>query len=130
LFVKDFSEREHIDIRFRAADIPGSVDPQASLCLYRVVQESLRNVAQHSKAGSAEVTLSHKDGAIQLRVKDSGLGFELKSDSSRGHLGLRSMEERARACGGTCRINTQLGAGTEVIVEIPERRSNQSQQGK
>jgi signal transduction histidine kinase len=121
-FVKEFGERDHIEIRFRAEDVPAAIDPQTALCLYRIVQESLRNVAQHSNARSAEVILTHKDSAIQLRVKDSGLGFELKSERGRGHLGLRSMEERARACGGSCKVVTQPGAGTEILVEIPENR--------
>lgn len=122
-YVRDFSDREHIEVRFRAENLPGVIDPQAALCLYRTVQESLRNVAQHSGAKSAEINLSRNDGVIRLRVKDSGLGFELNEARSSGRLGLRSMEERARACGGTCKVNTQPGAGTEVVAEIPENHS-------
>lgn len=122
-FVREFGEREDIEIRLRAENLPGVIDPQVALCLYRTVQESLHNVAQHSGAKSAEVILAHRDSVIQLRVKDSGLGFELEDAKSRGRLGLRSIEERARACGGTCKIITQPGAGTEVVVEIPEKRA-------
>jgi signal transduction histidine kinase len=125
-FVRDFSEREHVDVRFRAEDLPGAIDPQAALCLYRSVQESLRNVAQHSAAKSAEVLLARRDGVIQLRIKDGGLGFELIDAKSRGRLGLRSMEERARACGGTFKITTRPGAGTEVVVEIPDKLSDKN----
>jgi signal transduction histidine kinase len=117
-YVREFSEREQIEVRFEASNIGGTIDPQTALCLYRIVQESLRNIAQHSSAKTAEVTLSKTGGCIQLRVKDSGLGFEFGSSRTKGGLGLRSMEERARACGGTCKINAQPGAGTEVVVEV------------
>ncbi len=119
-YVREFSERENIPVRFHADGLPGVVDPQIALCLFRIVQESLRNVALHARAKSAEVGLSRTDGVIQLRVKDSGTGFDPNGATRQGHLGLRSMEERARACGGTFKISSQPGAGTEVVVEIPE----------
>jgi two-component system, chemotaxis family, CheB/CheR fusion protein len=121
-YVREFSEREHIQVRFQAHDMPGIIDPETALCLYRIVQESLRNIAQHASARSAEINLSRNDSTLQLRVKDSGSGFELNSARTKGGLGLRSMEERARACGGTFKINAQPGAGTEVVVDLPENR--------
>lgn len=121
-FVRDFRDREHIEVSFHAENMPDAINPQTALSLYRIVQEGLRNIAQHALAKSAEVSLSRKDGVIQLRVKDSGAGFEFGSSRGAGHLGLRSMEERARSCGGTCRISSQPGVGTEVVVEVPEKR--------
>jgi two-component system, chemotaxis family, CheB/CheR fusion protein len=121
-FVRDFSDREHIEVRFHAENMPGVIDPHTALSLYRIVQEGLRNVAQHAQAKSAEVSLSRTDGVIQLRVKDSGTGFDLVTARGKGHLGLRSMEERARACGGACRINSQPSIGTEVVVDVPEKQ--------
>jgi two-component system CheB/CheR fusion protein len=122
-YVKEFSEREHIRVRFQATNLPGTIDPENALCLYRIVQESLRNIAKHSSAKTAEINLSRANSTIQLKVRDSGLGFDSDAAKSKGGLGLRSMEERARACGGTFKLNVQPGAGTEVVVQVPESRS-------
>lgn len=125
-YVHEFGQRENIQVHFRANNLPGSIDSQIALCLYRIVQESLRNVAQHSDAKSADVSLSRTNHTIQLRVKDSGSGFDYESAKSKGGLGLRSMEERARACGGTFKLTTQAGSGTEVVVEVPEKQAEKS----
>lgn len=124
-FVREFSSREGIQIRFQASDLPGTIDSQSALCLYRIVQEALRNIAQHASAKTAEVLLGRSGGRIRLVIKDSGSGFVLEGGRHKGGLGLRSMEERARACGGTCKITSQPGSGTEIVVELPETRTSQ-----
>ena len=121
-YIQEFSAREGIQVRYQCENALGAIDPKNALCLYRTVQESLRNIAQHSGATAAEVFLLRNGDTVQLRVKDSGSGFELDSARRKRGLGLRSMEERARACGGSCQIATQPGAGTEVVVEIRENR--------
>jgi len=119
-FVREFGDREHMEIQFHAESLLGAIEPHTALCLYRIVQESLQNIARHSKAKSAEVSLSRYHGVIQLRVKDAGAGFDFDSVEKKGGLGLRSMEERARACGGSFQINAQPGEGTEIVVRIPD----------
>ncbi|HEX5227481.1 MAG TPA: sensor histidine kinase [Bryobacteraceae bacterium] len=121
-FVREFSNREGIETRFQSANLPGTIDSNIALCLYRIVQESLRNVARHSGAKTAEVLLSRGDNVIQLRVKDSGSGFDYESTKPKHGLGLRSMEERARACGGSFHLTSRPGSGTEILVEVPELR--------
>ena len=118
--VRQFNLREKILVRFQASNVPGDIDPQTALSLYRIVQESLSNIVKHSNAKSAEILLSRSEHTIRLRIKDSGSGFEFESSKNKGGLGLRSMEERTRACGGTFQINAKPGAGTEVLVEVPE----------
>jgi signal transduction histidine kinase len=118
-YVRDFGEQTAIAVKFDPDNLPDSIDSTIALNLYRMVQESLRNVAEHSRASTAEVILSGTNGRIQLIIKDSGSGFE-GAPINRSGLGLRSMEERARACGGTFKIASQPGLGTEIIVEVPE----------
>lgn len=70
------------------------------MCLFRVVQESLRNVSKHSGAREAHVDLSEKDKEIVLLVEDAGRGFDMKSNRARAALGLISMRERVPLVGG------------------------------
>jgi two-component system sensor histidine kinase UhpB len=93
------------------------ITPDVSLCIYRVTQEALRNVAAHAGARSVRVTLVRTDGELLLHVIDDGRGFEIESARGRG-LGLVSMEERVRLVHGTLRIHA-THAGCDVSVRIP-----------
>lgn len=91
--------------------------------LYRIIQESLTNVARHSGASQASVLLEKKNGAITAIIEDNGVGFDLRdvrtAQSRKSHLGLYGMEERAALVGGTFTIESKPGAGTTIYVEIP-----------
>src|SRR6185295_16013298 len=92
--------------------------PDVALCLYRVAQESLRNISKHSGAKSAELTLVKNEESIELRIADHGRGFDVKVPSRGEGLGLVSMEERVRLLGGSLEVNSQPGAGTELKVYV------------
>src|SRR5690348_3116917 len=100
-YVRDFSEREHIQATFMQNNVPGSVSADVALCLYRILQEGLRNISQHSSARTAQVRLIGTEATLQLIVKDFGTGFDVETTKGHGGLGLRSMEERAHMVGGT-----------------------------
>lgn len=118
-YVSDFAEREQIEVKYQQSNIPAEISPAIALCLYRALQESLRNVAKHAGARNARVNLHCDDHRLQLTVWDSGNGFDPAASRDKGGLGLRSMEERARSLGGIFRIESQPGKGTEVIIEVP-----------
>jgi signal transduction histidine kinase len=82
------------------------------------VQEWLRNIAKHSGARSAEVSLSIVGSDLRLVVKDGGCGFDVDSARGRG-LGLVSIEERIRLCRGTVQIASELRRGTTLTACIP-----------
>ena len=96
---------------------------EAELLLFRIAQEALRNVWRHSEASRAWVTVEFNDGKTILTIRDNGKGFELPkrvSDlASAGKLGLAGMEERARLLGGRLTLQSELGRGTTVTVEVP-----------
>lgn len=94
--------------------------PGAALCLYRVVQEGLRNVLLHAGASRAEVRLTVDGEAADLTIQDDGRGFDVMTDGrgSRG-LGLVSITERVRLAGGSVTIESELTRGTRVHVSIP-----------
>jgi signal transduction histidine kinase len=85
----------------------------------RIAQEALHNALRHAHASRIDVTLSARDGRLALAVHDDGVGFDPAAAEVRGRrLGLTSMEERARALGGTLRIDSKPGAGTTVRLEV------------
>jgi PAS domain S-box-containing protein len=118
-FVAEFSRREEIAIAFEATGQPDSVPPDVAICIYRVAQEAVRNVAKHSGARRAELTLTVGETAVTLAVTDKGRGFDLPSARRGAGLGLISIEERVRALRGRLQISALPGQGAALLVEIP-----------
>lgn len=117
--VQNFSERSGIrcELEIGAPDLELQ-DPQAS-ALYRILQESLTNVARHANATQVDVRLDYDGGAVTLRVRDDGRGFsvnEVRKGKSYGLLGLR---ERTYLLGGEVRIDSAPGKGTTIEVSVP-----------
>jgi NarL family two-component system sensor histidine kinase LiaS len=86
--------------------------------LFRIAQEALSNVARHSEARSAELSLVYDADAVTLTISDDGRGFDTGSPQS--GLGLRSMRERAEALGGTLIVESTLEQGTRVLVRLED----------
>ncbi len=114
-----FSDLEGIPVKFTADRFPEGTPKDVSLCLYRVTQESLRNIAKHSKATDARVTLTRKNGSVFLSVEDSGVGFEPAKARVMPGLGLASMEERVRLINGSLSIHSAPGKGTVIEIQAP-----------
>jgi signal transduction histidine kinase len=91
---------------------------RAKEALYRIAQESLHNIAKHANATEVTLRLSTDDTHATLLVQDNGRGFDTSAEFP-GHLGLRSMEERARKVGGLYQIESDVGVGTSVSVSVP-----------
>ena len=87
--------------------------------IYRVTQESLANVARHSRAQRVDISLMYNGGTLQLSVADDGCGFDM---DLKGHgLGLRSMRERIGSIHGTVQFQSAPGQGTRIIVQVPTK---------
>ena len=98
-----------------------SLDPQIEEVLYRITQEALNNILKHAVARTATITLSQDDHQVSLEVSDDGVGFDPLQACEAGCLGVRGMQERARAMGAEFEILSQVGNGTKVIIrrQIP-----------
>jgi signal transduction histidine kinase len=116
---KEFTAQQAIKIDLRPDGIPRSVHPDAALCVFRIVQESLRNLKKHSGAKEALVDLQRTDDRLVVSVHDEGCGFDLKELHEKEGLGILSMKERARLRGGDLRIRSAPGRGTTVEAWIP-----------
>jgi len=88
--------------------------------LLRIVQEALTNVSKHAQTDAAVVALKMMDGKASLSIEDRGVGFDPSLvEQRRGHLGLASIRERTEMQGGTLKIESNLGEGTRIIIEVP-----------
>lgn len=121
---EEVASRTGVDIDFSAVGIETlSLDFDTEINIYRMVQESLNNMAKHAWADRAAVRLvvSHPD--LLVRVTDNGRGFDVDDRLSRSvderHMGLKSMEERARLAGGSMNIQSRVGSGTRIVFKIP-----------
>jgi two-component system CheB/CheR fusion protein len=117
-YCADFAKQNGIDTRYSERNLPRAIAPRLGLTIYRVVQEALRNVAKHSGARRAAVSVAGKNGEIVLGIQDSGRGFD-PSRSKRHGLGLISMEERVRQAGGTFTMKSTPGKGVRIEVHLP-----------
>jgi len=109
-----------IEIAVTATDDGEPDAPDVALFLYRVAQESLRNVTRHSGARRAWVALARTSAGLELTVTDDGCGFDLAAARRRGGLGLISIDERARLIGGSVTIDTAPQRGTTLRVLVPQ----------
>ena len=110
--------RGNVSIRFDPIRPPESIAPETALCLFRVVQEGVRNASKHSGASAVQVTLRSANGSILLAIADNGSGFDPAEDRN-GGLGLISMAERVRAIGGRFNILSNPSEGTRLEVQLP-----------
>jgi len=120
--VEEFSERTRVECEFSVHPADLSVDDGLATPLYRMVQESLTNVARHAQATEVIVSL-YRDpaGKITLDINDNGKGFASVDQSMRRSFGLIGMRERAAMLGGEMKIHSQPGVGTSIEIVIPAR---------
>jgi len=123
-------------VRFTAdiGDLDGLFAGGEQINVFRIVQEALNNVLKHSGATEASVG-AHREGAyLRLTISDNGRGFDLDSLRDEGPhrlgFGLQSMGERARLLGGTIKIRSNPGAGTEIEVRLPVTETPQKDESE
>ncbi len=118
IFCREFGEAHRIEVTCDYSGLPGGLPKDISLCLYRITQEALQNMAKHSGAVKASVKLRADDDGILLRIQDFGCGFQLDRVGNSSRMGLRSMRERTRSVGGSIAIQSKLGEGTTIEVRV------------
>ena len=122
-YTKRYAQRTHIAVEFRAQGLNERLPYAVETTLYRVVQEALTNVARHARAANVQVHLQRCGLGIVAVMQDDGRGFDpkvqLSPDTPSHGAGLLGMRERASMLGGEVRVDSQLGQGTRITVEIP-----------
>jgi signal transduction histidine kinase len=115
--VRDFTGRFPINVDLNTQGDFDALPDKYRTCVYRVVQEALTNCVRHASASEIRITLTARDGYLQLLVSDDGLGL----DPVRRHsgLGLRGMDERVKELGGTMSLTRGPERGTTLTARLP-----------
>jgi signal transduction histidine kinase len=114
-----FARREDIAVDYCPGKLPATVPTEVALCLYRVAQEALRNVAKHAAAPAVVVTLHAIGPEVVLRIADRGIGFDPENERHQPGLGLSSMAERVALVRGRFSVASAVGRGTTIEVRAP-----------
>lgn len=128
-FCQEFSAQHHLEIDCIIEDLPHDIEEDIALSLFRIVQESLHNVAKHSRADHVKVELSAHDSLVKLCVSDDGIGFDADDPKRQASgLGLVSMRERLRLVGGHLTVWSRPSLGTQIVatVQVQTRHHQQS----
>ncbi|MBZ0258385.1 sensor histidine kinase [bacterium] len=116
-----FIERTGVEVNY-AIDQSIEVNEKLSINIYRIVQETLTNIARHAKANRIHAILQIVNNSIYLSIEDDGQGFNL--DEAQNSLGIMGLKERALLCGGQVNIKSKIGHGVTVELNIPLNSNN------
>ena len=111
---REFSDQYSLKVTCGCSSIPAKLDNEIALTFFRVVQESLHNIARHSSASEVHVEVTAASGYLTLIVRDNGGGFDVQESKAAAGLGLVSMRERFHLIGGEFAIDSAPGAGTRI----------------
>ena len=111
-----YSHNHHLQIDLNTEDFDAVLSPDVSLCLFRVAQEALANVLKHGHTKKVLISLARSSEKVRLTIKDFGVGFDSSTPSA--GIGLMSMRERLRICGGHLHISTAPNQGTQITAEL------------
>jgi signal transduction histidine kinase len=125
-YCKEFGERKRVGIDFRSDGLPSAIPPEISLCLFRVLQEALRNAVQHSGVRQVDARCWGTSDEIHLTIRDAGVGFDLERARKARGLGINRMEERLRLVKGGLSIDSQPKRGTTIHARVPFTLENDS----
>jgi signal transduction histidine kinase len=115
-YARELSRRGEVEVDVKAENVSENLPDSLMVCIYRVVQEAVNNAQRHAQAKNVTVELKQTPIAIQVQIRDDGIGFDAKR--TRG-MGLLGMEERVKRLGGTFAIESGAGAGTSIRAELP-----------
>jgi PAS domain S-box-containing protein len=117
-YTKEFSQRNGIEIYLDMdSEIP--LSPDDSLTVFRIMQESLTNIARHSKANRVEISFSNDNGMIHFKISDNGVGIKEDGLNSKKSFGIIGIKERAISLSGSCTIYSKNGEGTVIHLSFP-----------
>ena len=118
----NFSDREDIPVNCHYKALPEDMSPDAALCVYRVIQEGLRNIAKHAHARHVDVFLQGSANRLLVTIEDDGAGFEPKCARHTPGIGLASMRERVQYVKGEFTVSSEPGHGTVITLSVPLNR--------
>jgi signal transduction histidine kinase len=122
-FTSSYDIQTHLGVDSGLVD--ESYAPETQLQLFRILQEALSNARKHGQAHQVQVHFAMADGCLCMSIQDDGRGFDLDqvAESPGPHYGLQFMQERAAQLDGCLQIHSAPGAGTRVVLQMPDVRN-------
>ncbi|MBC3884875.1 MASE3 domain-containing protein [Undibacterium griseum] len=116
---KDFSQRHKIDCELIADETQLILDDVRSTAIYRIVQESLTNVARHAEASYVQIEFQRNNEQLRFTIADNGKGIDEQDMSKSQSFGLVGMRERIKAMNGEFCVSSPAGEGTVIEIQLP-----------
>lgn len=116
---KDLAKTAGVQSRVAISDDVGRLDPVIETAIYRVVQESLHNVAKHAQAQNVDIQMERVGETLKLVIEDDGVGIRAVTNPLRPSFGLAGMQERVSTLGGQMKVTSRKGEGTKISVTVP-----------
>jgi signal transduction histidine kinase len=118
--IGEFSGKAGFEVKFVEPHVAPVIPPPIMTALFRLLQESLSNIAKHANAKRVTVTLTGTNHTVELHVTDDGVGFDPELvPAKREATGIVGMRERLRPFGGTVHIISRPGQGATVTSSVP-----------
>ena len=115
-FAREVSRTSPLQVEVAVVECPDDLPEEHRTCVFRVVQEAIRNASRHSGARQARIFVSRQGDRLRVSVQDDGKGFNPRGETGLGILG---MEERVARLGGKLHVESERGRGTIVWFELP-----------
>jgi PAS domain S-box-containing protein len=115
---QDFEKRWAIDCALDIGQRDIRIGEAYATNVFRIIQESLTNVARHARASSVSIALEQRDRRVHLEIHDNGCGFEADTSYIRG-FGMIGMRERVQELGGNLVVHTAPDLGTQILIDLP-----------
>lgn len=111
------------DTRLMIEGAPYTLTQKQDLVLFRIFQETINNIIKHSKASEINMSVTYNSANFIMHIYDNGIGFNASaaSEKARPSSGIRNIRSRAGAIGADCKINSEEGKGTSVIITLPNK---------
>ena len=122
-FVDETARANGIECKLQVSETLERLSPDLEIALYRLVQESIRNIVKHSRAKAMELTLEREARGLRLEIADDGVGIgDLERAKKLSH-GLAGMMHRVRSIDGTFDVRSDPGKGTRILVFVPLKKA-------
>jgi len=120
-YVADCKKHLGLTCSIEVSGEPIRLSPETEVAVYRIVQESLNNVAAHAQAENVEIRIGFRSTRLFVVIEDDGVGFTVEEGlaTATDHMGLIGMRERAQSIDGQLEIDSVLGGGTRIILDVP-----------
>jgi signal transduction histidine kinase len=124
--LQEFQKRSGIRCRFTSDLEEVALDAEETTVLFRILQETLTNVARHASATRVEVSLDEEQGYVRLQVRDNGRGITAGEVEGSRSFGLLGMRERVLLRSGDFSIQGTPGQGTTVVIKLPRSKGQEA----